>query len=842
MLSAFDLSIVRADARLNLETQQALGNKVLARVNVFEVIDGHPHAQAARMVEVPLLPEAKKGYFRLDATHPNWVPLVVYEIIQDAAELGFDGFVISGLETLSQDAERAACVRLLEALENTYPDKTLVMEGGFDLVSSCHRALEGVLFLGQDGLPQSRRDKRIREVRRLGIQPLVVDFMPAETPQAVLQECALRYQAMGALSAFTTLDLQGVHLGPLVEMSRDIAVLHTGDARSSFTAQVLHGSLEWLGYRVRYVQVNPQMDVATLLEAALAKSCAVVFDRSLDVEALPNAQSLLLNLAQAARAKKKALLFNRPLWKTALEFKAWADLLDLKGSGTALEPTNLRVRLMEEAFLARRGQLNAGAGPFLDLQAPAGSSILFSTTNGQAIADTAFLTNWGGMWLDDGIASQPPLLNPLSFLEICFKGPEMPVPDLASQNGRRLFIPTVSSKGFAQTTSLPGLPTTGEALMERLLSRYSIPFTVALCESEVNATAPGLNRRDALRLQSAAKHLLALPHVHAASATMSRPQAWQSGGPMEREVAGSLAALHRQLLPEGKKIELVLWPESSPAPDERTVSFSRQMGVENASMTRHTAGPFPLPPMTWGHGNSHQTLATAAAPQDRLHAEEFISQSEAENQRCWTHPLHLQISFEDALNEARLWEAERTLDWCVSQPLHAMSLADYARLTRDAAQTHVFMQGPRHWIIVNEGHARTFRLPRSLGLPDLERSAGLAGYTVRGSGVYIHTLGRRRTEIVLSEEGSPRHLRLAASSGEVRYLEAGHYRALLEVADLRPVELDFEGLPPGAICQVFTSEQPQLVLADGNGRVSFTVPARTTVQFQVMPATESAMR
>jgi hypothetical protein len=56
------------------------------------------------------------------------------------------------------------------------------------------------------------------------------------------------------------------------------------------------------------------------------------------------------------------------------------------------------------------------------------------------------------------------------------------------------------------------------------------------------------------------------------------------------------------------------------------------------------------------------------------------------------------------------------------------------------------------------------------------------------------------------------------------------------------VELLFAGIPPGAMCQIYTREQPQFILADANGRVAVTVPAQTTIRLQVLSAQQAVMR
>ena len=840
MLSAFDLCIVDPQSKVDLEAQQTLGNKMLALVNIFEVKADSEAAKAAASVGVPLLEGSRTDWVRLDATHPNWGLVVVREIVQAAAERGFDGFVLTGLETISQDAERAACIATIKALNKAYPDKQLVIKGGLDLLGETRRELDGVLFVGNSE-SSDYRDQRIREVKRLGLQALVVDYAPTEVSQEEIAERTLHFRAMGAVPFFTTPAISGIHLGPLKEITKRILVIHSGPARNTFTHKVLHGSLEWLGYQVKYVDAGTSQQASW--DSELTKVSGVILDETLQPR--PQQQASLLAMVSFLKDHHVPLLLNGASWGTPEEYAAWSECLGLHGTGKSIAiNSSAKLRYIEHAWLQQSGVVKPRTQGFRDLQAPDKARVL-SSVKADKVFDQVFLTSWGGVWMDALAKEVGPQLQPLPFLQSWLgNAPVTPVLDITSQNGLRLFIPQVSSEGFTATTSLQGLPIAGEAMTERVLSRYSLPFTVAVCEGDLRGTNLGLDPRDSLRYETAARTLFTLPQVHAASASRSRPKDWQNCPEMEREIAGSMAYIHRHLLPAGRHVEMMQWPQGT-TPSPAAVAFSRRMGVENMELQLDNSllGSSSIPTANfWGEGSTHEALAKSPRRQGPLNATAFVTHAETESRARWMSPLHVSLNFQDAISDASLWEVERVLDWCAGQPLHAVSASDYAKLVRDAAQTHIFHQGEGHWIIVNAGYARTLRLPATAGVPDLDRSIGIAGYSVRGDDLYIHTLGRRRTELILSPEGSPNHLRLAGSSSAVRFMEAGQQRALLQVASLRPVELVFAGIQPGAICQVFTTEQPQFIMADNQGKVEMTVPAQTTVRLQVMPSQQAAMR
>jgi len=384
--------------------------------------------------------------------------------------------------------------------------------------------------------------------------------------------------------------------------------------------------------------------------------------------------------------------------------------------------------------------------------------------------DQVYLADWGGVWLDSLAPMVGPQISPMYLLEQWLAGSgEAPVMDVTSQNGKRLMVTHIGSEGFSEISSLKGLPLAAEAMLDRVLKRYEIPCTVAVCEGDVRGWTPASDEREVLRYAQAARSILALPHVEAASGSLSRPNHWGSTdyepGPltvqptdskmsMEREIGGSLSFIHRRLLPVGRAVPVMLWPRGA-EPGAEAVAFARKMGVEafGAGAVAVMPGRMnPVPPISWERDGELAVAAMNVRAERRLMAAEAIAEYERTGVGAWQTPVHVALSFEDALSERSLLEVEKVMGWCQKQALHAMSVAEYARMVADAAQTRMYEAGPKHWVLVNRGRAQTLRLPLSAGVPDLENSFGISGYAARGGCLYVHTLGRRRTELVMKPE------------------------------------------------------------------------------------------
>jgi hypothetical protein len=171
---------------------------------------------------------------------------------------------------------------------------------------------------------------------------------------------------------------------------------------------------------------------------------------------------------------------------------------------------------------------------------------------------------------------------------------------------------------------------------------------------------------------------------------------------------------------------------------------------------------------------------------------------------------------------------ERVFDWCMSQPLHAITARQYARIVRDAAATRLYESGPGRWLICNGGHLRTFRLPASVDDPDLAASNGVTGWLRLGDWLYVHTRGAPVTELALSARPA-RHLRLAQCSAEIEFLSLEATKADFRVSDLRPVQASFAGAPPHAACELVVNGLPMRARSDGEGIITLSLPATASV-------------
>lgn len=840
-LAAFDLCVLHPHAELDMEPGHAQGNQYLALLNLGQVRTGSREAMLAAERQVASKPAAAgKNIRSLDPSHPQWIAWAVEALADPVAKKGFDGFVLSLGTEEAAPAARTALLTLAATLRQRYPDKHLLLDLRAGLGIEAAHVADGFLALGvytREGrngavdwtpIAEVQRSLRlIRTVQMQGMRVFAVDYAPAND-RPVCREAAQRLTSMAVLPFITTPALNGVNLGPLEEVSRRILVLHGWDekhvgepapaAATTLASRLLRQPLEWLGGTLDFHSASSIDFLPDQHDFA-----AVVLDPGLVLSA--EQQMTLAAWLPSLRAR------NIPLLLTGMPFTDSAAhelVMRHLGLGGSAQPASRLVKTnvvsIDSTLLRAHARITPRSFGFLHLEAPADARIVLALRGQDALGseqrfDQAFLANWGGAWIEPALEAAGPQVDLPAFLAQ-WLGSERgaPVPDTTTREGRRVFYSHIDSSGFSEPSTLPGFPLCAEVMRDRILDRYLLPFTVSVCEAELRGWLPGQQAADAERLEHIARNIFDLPQIEAASNSFSRPASWQADADitgdlneravttrrdLPREIAGSMSYIHRRLLPVGKNVRLMLWPRQA-APTPAALDFCASMSIENLPAQSPAA-----------HADSSPRLL----------------------------PKVVSMSFADVRHEQGVTALEKALDACAGEPLHAMTASAYAAMMRDAVRTRILRAGADRWIILNDGMARTLRLPAASGVPDMAQCAGVSGYTVQQGQLYIHTMGHARTELVMTKDTPAQHVRLAECSAQVEWLELSSRRATFQVRDLRPVEIVLGGFEPRGQCAYLENGRPYTANADAQGLVRLEVACRATVSLQSLPpAVQAVMR
>lgn len=885
--SASDILVISGELeKLNLHAKLP-GQQWLCRVNVTTLAD-EVAVRKAISAGAPLVASIREASLpKLEVSGEGWTEFAVKHLLEPVLKLGFDGWVIEGLE---DKAMLPQARKLVAEVQKLHPKKKLLFKEAFAL---CEQSVGVGLFVEGPAAQVKAASGHLSAVAARKDLALAAVFGDAAQPEAN-QAMAAELTGSGIIPFVTLPDASGFSLAPLKERSRRVLVLYGWDSKETgkpamlpvdtMTGELLQTPMEWLGYEADFVSVAGELP-----KSAAARWAAVIVDGETDV---PGAREV--EVAQWLVDAKKAGL--KVLFTGGLPFSG-VESLGLVREAFGLRGSLLPVRGLRDLSVAALNEkvmnLEMPVKPqidgFLDLQAPDNAEVLLTIAgrkedSAPVRCTPVFLASWGGMWLDPYVvfrASQDSCLfhaDPYRILDKVLGGAgAMPSPDTTTRDGRRIFYSHIDGDGFASFSSFRGHPFCAEVVRDRILKVFKVPVTVSIIESEIRALADGVEDEWKPKLEATAKSIFELPHVQVASHSFSHPYLWWKDDPnpgvyteanlklkpeaaypeikADREIRGSVDYINQELLPAGKRVEIFLWSGNC-RPGEQALRTLRELGLENMNggdtiVSRLYPGIAGVAPRVTPWADELQI--NAANQNEFMYANGWngpfyggfanvVDTFERTEAGRRLKPVNVYYHFYSAMNMSSVRALEKIYRWCESQPLHPVTALQFAQITRDAWRTRIFDLGPRHWLLVNDGHLRTFRLPEDAGVPDLAACKGVTGWTHHEGSLYIHTSGERNTELKLTDPtpGAPlaakAHLRLVASLAEIKFSEFSAWKAAFQISGMAGSPVEFAGLPSGISCDVTIDGKLSTVTADALGHLQLSLPPNAQV---VLDATRS---
>nr|MBF0683687.1 hypothetical protein [Pseudomonas sp.] len=390
----------------------------------------------------------------------------VVKAVQSLWDKGYRGFLLqdgAGIDhQINHDSERLDAI--LKALHAAYPQARLMLRNHLPVARSNAEILFAVvadsLYRRETGyggflaeVPERIRESALHEIRKIQAEtqlPVVaVDYCPKKD-KACRRHTAEQLIAEGVLPFVTAPGFGIVGIGRIEVMPRKVLLVQSLSPAEpldrSLGARAIAMPLNYLGYDIRYADINKGLP--TDITSDRYAGIVVALDRS-----IPNAavwrQWLLARIQEGIRVAV-VNQFGFPIDART------ASALDLElVAGTT--PVDGTPRLVHQAPI-----MGFEFMPAPDVRSATGIRVgatgrpLLRLDAGGYVYDAAAITSWGGYALAPyGMASLNAIgqyrwtFQPLEFFREALGLVDMPVPDLTSENGRRLMFTQVNGDGFA---------------------------------------------------------------------------------------------------------------------------------------------------------------------------------------------------------------------------------------------------------------------------------------------------------------------------------------------------------------------------------------------------------
>ncbi len=808
-LRAFDVVVVDPDHEgLDPAAHQHADSAVFAYASVGEAHPSKPYF--SRIPPAWLIAENPGWGSRvIDQSAPGWPAFFVEEVLAPLWAQGYRGFFLDTLDSWAlaaktpaeQARQQAGLVAVIRAIKARWPEARLIFNRGFEILPQVH---EAVWMLAAESLYQGYSPARggyvevsaadrewllgqLQKAQRdYQLPVLAIDYLPPEK-RSEARATAARIRAHGFIPWVSDGALEGLGVGAVEVLPRRVLLLY-----NPVESPELHYSdpQRFLGIILAYLGLVPEWRPVT--EAPPAGPAT---GRYAGVISWINSSDALSGTAW-------------PAWLAAQVEQglplALFSSLGVDGQDPLLARLGLSQRDVaastvpkiagQDALMGFEMPLRARADDFPAVQLRGGRPLLtLSTPDGQRFQPAA-ITDWGGYVLSPYVVESLPgadsgerwLVNPLGFLRAALRlDGRVPVPDLSTENGRRLFFSHIDGDGFASESEFSGRRNVGVVLRDDILKRYRLPVTMSVIEGEVGPA--GLYPERSAAMEKTARDIFALPWVEVASHTYSHPFFWGRAEDaaaqgdassyhldikgysynLEREIRGSRDYIDSRLAPPGKKTKILLWSGNCVATPaalaeaeaagllnmnggDTTITRSRNSWTLMGGIGLEKGGRFQV-----FAPNQNENVYTNLWTGPFYGFDRVIETFELTDKPYRFKPVNLYYHSYAVSKTASLASMHRIYAWVEKQPLHPVFASDYIRKVLDF-NSMVLARTPEGFRVRGQGQLRTLRVsaPAAGQHPDWAASPGLAGIAAAPEGQYL-ALSAGSADIVLAQSKSP---------------------------------------------------------------------------------------
>ncbi len=728
----------------------------------------------------------------IDQTPAEWPAFFADKVVGPLWAKGYRGFFLDTLDSyrlakkFDEAAQQDGLVRVIDILHKRFPGIQLILNRGFEIVP---RVRDKVRMVAAESLYQgwhagARRYEPVKAAdrdwlldqlqgirQRFGIDILAIDYV-APQDRELARETAEKIRALGFTPWVTDSSLDSLGIGSIEAVPRRVLVLYNGAEAPSLNYsnahRYLHMPLNHLGYVVDFADVRQPLPDNIFRD----RYAGIVTWFSGQLPAANGSSVQRWLMARRQEGMPLAILG---------DFGFVPDRASLGQLGLKNVPADNIKQLRiagQHAMLGFETRPLPGRADLAPLQLTDKSAqvlIELEDQRGTRYVGGA-LTPWGGYLLDPYVLNEIPgtdqarwVVDPFAFLQAALRLPPLPVPDVTTENGRRLFFSHIDGDGFASRAEFPGSPLAAEVLLKEVLEKYRVPTTMSVIESEV---APhGLYPKQSAEMEEIARRMFRLPHVEIASHTWSHPFLWDrsvrhgvfgEGGEaaysldipgyqfdLTREIVGSSNYIAQRLAPPGKPVRILLWSGDT-SPNAEALAIAEKAGLLNmnggdTSITRSNPSLTAVGALGIAKGGNLQVHAPITNENIYTNLwkgpfygyERVVESFEMTDQPRRLKPVDIYYHTYSTSKRAGLRAVQKAHEWARAQPLHPVFASEYIMKVRDF-QDIALARDNGGWRVRGNGNLRTLRLPAALGPAGLDDARGVAGMAPGIEGHYLH--------------------------------------------------------------------------------------------------------
>ena len=787
----------------------------------------------------------------MDLSSQGWQDYLFQHRFRPLWKLGYRGFFLDTLDShlqvamdpAARQSQLAGLATIIERLRREFPESVILLNRGFEVIDRVGEFVNGMaaesLYQGWDPATNryrevNREDREWLLNRLKGVQQqfpklslVVIDYLPPNRRDQA-REVARKIRQAGFIPWVTNASLDQLGVGEVEVLPREILMLYDSSQgpRGELVYTDIHRlaalPVEYLGYVPVYHDLRQGLPKGTLrgryagviswfggptaipghaewIAARIAEGTPILMLGSLGFEP----DDGLLTRMGLTRAEPPAY----GPWKVAA-----SDSL----IGFEAQPPRMTDGETEGFLPLPRGKASKATQIHLSVVDESGK------THGVVITAT-----WGGLALSPWLLDEEPedrtrwIVDPFALIRKALNLEDLPLPNVTTLNGRRLWMNHIDGDGFVSRAEFPDQPLAAEVIRDRILKRYDFPHTVSVIEGEIGPE--GLYPRHSKEYEAVARSIFRLPNVEPASHSYSHPFAWSTAAARpehaegyhlpipgyrydaRREILGSMRYVE-QLLPPGEKCRIFLWTGDA-LPGKKELALVEEHGfldMNGGDTTITRKMPFLVHVSPMARPVESYLQAYAPVMNENVYTgnwtgpfwgfRKVIETFELTDRPRRLKPIDIYYHFYSGTKPASLKALEQVYDWAQRQETTPVFASEYIPLVTEFRRISLARRSDGRLQYRGIQRLRELRLFR--GSVKLDQSRQLAGQRRLQDGLYLHLSGDRPVIRLASGDSPPTrpflhqangHLERWRTSGKGTFdiLLRAHVPALLEMAGVR---------------------------------------------------------
>jgi len=804
----------------------------------------------------------------MDISSESYQRFMFEKVIEPLLEKGFKNIFFDTLDSYQivaksdQDRERYSkgLIRFINEFHHRYPKAKLIINRGFDIIDEVHDSIEAVLFeslfyglsskdLSYTKVSSSDRKwlkAQISKIQKYHKPIIVVDYLPPDSK--MIDKTIKSIKSLGLIPYIADRDLVRFGKSSREAIKREVLLLYDDTQFADGTPE------DDKIYSTAFLQLSMPLEYMGYIPSL--KPISTWRQKPSDSDRYAGAV-VWINGTYATK-------YPRKFEKIIIQIKdSGIKLLMLESMVEDMHSKlykSLRItlkKLPEEISKKRKmscdkSYIGFEIDPYIpsidNLLTPKDSKAICTLHIGKLKSVISAITPWGGYVFDGALMtninkSDLWIVNPFRLLKDTLRLQDIPIPDVTTQNGKRLLFVHIDGDGIMNRAEWNPQLFSGEVLNREIFTKYHIPISLSIIEAE---TAPqGLYPKLSKRLEEIAKEAYAMEHVEPATHTYTHPFYWKKivndsldpkyrlkvkdyNFSVDREIRGSLNYINKRLSPKDKKAKMTFWSGDC-LPTETTLEYMYQnnfLQMNGGDTTISNRDPWLsyIAPLGIKRGDYYQVFT--GAQNENVYTNDWlgpfwgfkrvIQTFKLTNAPRRVKPIDIYFHIYSGSKKASLNALHKVFKWAIKQDVMPIYTSEYIPRVMDFYEVSMATVD-KQWYIKGANTLDTIRISKD-EYADIDSSQGVVGMKRYLDSRYIH-LDHNRSRYIL---------KIIKNSPNQNYLIDSNAHIVSHKIEVKSRELRFVGYAPIVLryhlkdsCQLEAYPKPDKI-SEVNGTVDIS--------------------